>query len=30
MKPGNAELDERIAALLADPAYAGHPLREAL
>ena len=30
MKPGNAELDERIGRLLADPAYAGHPLREAL
>lgn len=30
MKPGAAELDKRIAALLADPAYAGHPLRDAL
>lgn len=30
MKPAAAELDERIAALLADPAYAGHPLRDAL
>ncbi|CAB3744268.1 biofilm regulation diguanylate cyclase SiaD [Achromobacter kerstersii] len=30
MKPGAAELDRRIVALLADPAYAGHPLREAL
>ncbi|KRC84871.1 diguanylate cyclase [Achromobacter sp. Root83] len=30
MKPGAAELDQRIAELLADPAYAGHPLREAL
>lgn len=30
MKPGAAELDKRIAALLADPAHAGHPLRDAL
>ncbi|WMD18739.1 biofilm regulation diguanylate cyclase SiaD [Achromobacter seleniivolatilans] len=30
MKPGAAELDRRITELLADPAYAGHPLREAL
>jgi diguanylate cyclase (GGDEF)-like protein len=30
MKSDAAELDQRIAALLADPAYAGHPLREAL
>jgi len=30
MKPGAAELDRRIVALLADPAYTGHPLREAL
>ncbi len=30
MKPGAAELDRRITELLADPAYVGHPLREAL
>lgn len=30
MKPGAAELDRRITELLADPSYAGHPLREAL
>lgn len=30
MKPGAAELDRRIAELLADPTHAGHPLREAL
>ncbi|MGE8642561.1 MAG: GGDEF domain-containing protein, partial [Achromobacter sp.] len=30
MKPGAAELDQRITELLADPAYDGHPLREAL
>lgn len=30
MKAGNADLDQRIAELLADPAHAGHPLREAL
>lgn len=30
MKPGAAELDRRIAQLLADPTHAGHPLREAL
>ena len=27
MKAGNADLDQRIAELLADPAHAGHPLR---
>jgi len=30
MKPGAAELDRRIAELLADPTHAGHPLRDAL
>lgn len=30
MKPGAADLDRRITELLADPAHAGHPLREAL
>ena len=30
MKAGNADLDQRIAELLADPAHVGHPLREAL
>ncbi|MBO9329795.1 diguanylate cyclase [Achromobacter xylosoxidans] len=30
MKPNAALLDQHIAELLADPAYAGHPLREAL
>lgn len=30
MKPSAAELEERIRGLLADPAHAGHPLRDAL
>ncbi|KOF53682.1 MULTISPECIES: biofilm regulation diguanylate cyclase SiaD [unclassified Achromobacter] len=30
MKTGSSELDQRIAALLADPAHFGHPLRDAL